>query len=45
VHRGRGLAAARAEVTNADGKLIALASNATLIRPNRRADLSDINVN
>ena len=41
VHRGRGVAAARAELTNQAGKLLALASGSSVILPNRRADLSD----
>jgi uncharacterized protein (TIGR00369 family) len=41
IHRGRSLAVARAEVTNQDGKLVALASGSALILPGRRADLSD----
>jgi uncharacterized protein (TIGR00369 family) len=42
VHRGRGLAATRAEVTDSRGKLVALASGATLILPGRRADLDGL---
>jgi uncharacterized protein (TIGR00369 family) len=41
VHRGRGLAVARAEVTNEDGKLVALGGASALILPGRRADLTD----
>jgi len=41
VHRGRGVAAARAEVTNEQGKLVALASGSAVILPGRRADLDD----
>jgi uncharacterized protein (TIGR00369 family) len=41
VHRGRGLAVSRAEVTNEDGKLVALGNASALILPDRRADLSD----
>lgn len=41
VHRGRSLAVSRAEVENADGKLVALANASALILPGRRADLSD----
>lgn len=41
VHRGRGLAAARADVTTQDGKLVALASGSAVILPGRRADLAD----
>jgi uncharacterized protein (TIGR00369 family) len=41
VHRGRGVAVARAEVTNDDGKLVALATGSAMILPGRRADLSD----
>ena len=39
VHRGRGLAAARAEVTNEAGKLVALAGASALIQPGRPAVL------
>jgi uncharacterized protein (TIGR00369 family) len=41
VHRGRGVAAARAEISNQDGKLLALASGSAVIVPGRRADLAD----
>jgi uncharacterized protein (TIGR00369 family) len=41
VHRGRGLASARAEVTNSEAKLLALANASALVLPGRRADLSD----
>jgi uncharacterized protein (TIGR00369 family) len=41
VHRGRGLAVARAEVSNADQKLVALANASAMILPGRRADLAD----
>jgi uncharacterized protein (TIGR00369 family) len=41
VHRGRSLAVSRAEVSSADGKLVALANASALILPGRRADLSD----
>lgn len=41
VHRGRGMAASRAEVTNEQGKTLALASASAVILPGRRADLSD----
>jgi len=41
VHRGRGMAASRAEVTNEQGKLLALASASAVILPGRRADLGD----
>jgi uncharacterized protein (TIGR00369 family) len=41
-HRGRGMAATRAEVINRDGKLVALASGATVILPGRRADLDEL---
>ena len=41
VHRGRGIAATRAEVTNEEGKLLALASASAVILPSRRADLDD----
>jgi uncharacterized protein (TIGR00369 family) len=40
-HRGRGVAAARVEITNQDGKLLALASGSAIILPGRRADLTD----
>jgi len=39
LHRGRGFAAARAELTNEQGKLVALASGGVVILPGRRADL------
>src|SRR5215471_6277669 len=35
------MAAARAEVTNQDGKLVALANASALVLPGRRADLTD----
>jgi acyl-coenzyme A thioesterase PaaI-like protein len=41
VHRGRGLAYARAEVTDSEARLLALADASALILPGRRADLSD----
>ena len=41
VHRGRGLACARAEVTDSEARLLALADASALILPGRRADLSD----
>jgi uncharacterized protein (TIGR00369 family) len=41
VHRGRGIAAARAEIMNRDGKLVALGNGSAVILPGRRADLSD----
>ena len=41
VHRGRGVAVARADVVNADGKLVALATGSAVILPGRRADLTD----
>jgi uncharacterized protein (TIGR00369 family) len=41
VHRGRGLAVARSDVTNEDGKLVAIANASALILPGRRADLAD----
>lgn len=41
VHRGRGLACARAEVTSGEAKLLALANASALVLPGRRADLSD----
>jgi uncharacterized protein (TIGR00369 family) len=39
VHRGRSFAAARAEVTNEAGKLVALASASAMTLPSRRANL------
>ena len=39
VHRGRSFAAARAELTNEHGKLVALAGAGVVILPGRRADL------
>ena len=41
VHRGRSFAAARADVTNEAGKLVALASGSAVILPGRRADLAN----
>jgi len=41
VHRARGLACARAEVTSSETKLLALANASALVLPGRRADLSD----
>jgi uncharacterized protein (TIGR00369 family) len=41
LHRGRALAVSRAEVTNEQGKLVALASGGAVILPGRRADLAD----
>jgi acyl-coenzyme A thioesterase PaaI-like protein len=41
VHRGRSLAISRTEVTNEDGKLVAIGNASALILPGRRADLSD----
>jgi uncharacterized protein (TIGR00369 family) len=41
VHRGRGMAIARAEITNQDGKLLALGNGSAVVLPGRRADLSD----
>ena len=41
VHRGRGMAASRAEVTNEQGKLVAIASASAVLLPGRRADLRD----
>ena len=41
VHRGRGRACARAEVTDSEARLVALADASALILPGRRADLSD----
>ena len=41
VHRGRTVAVAQAAVTNADGKLVALATGSALLLPGRRADLRD----
>jgi len=40
VHRGRSLVAARAEVLNEEGKLLALASASGLVLAGRRADLA-----
>ena len=42
VHRGRTVAASRAEVTNAGGKLVATATGSAVILPGRRADLRDV---
>ena len=43
VHRGRGVAATRAEITNEQNKLVALASESAMILPGRRAaDLGDV---
>lgn len=42
VHRGRGMAAARAEVTNEAGKLVALAGASALIQPGRPAVLRGV---
>lgn len=41
VHRGRGLVISRAEVTNEDGKLVAIGTASALVLAGRRADLSD----
>ena len=41
IHRGRGVAVMRAEVTNEDGKLVALTTGSAIVLPERRADLSD----
>ncbi len=41
VHRGRRIAVTRAEVTNEERKLLALASSSAVILPGRRADLAD----
>lgn len=41
-HRGRTVAVARGEVTNADGKLVATATGSAVILPGRRADLRDM---
>ena len=41
VHRGRGVAVARGEVLNADGKLVALTTGSAVVLPGRRADLTD----
>ncbi len=41
LHRGRGVAVGRVEVTNADGKLVALSTGSAMILPGRRADLTD----
>lgn len=42
VHRGRTTAVTRADVTNADGKLVATATGSSLILPGRRPDLRDL---
>ena len=42
VHRGRTMAVARADVVNADGKLVATATGSAVILPGRRADLRDL---
>ena len=42
VHRGRTFAVARADVVNADGKLVATATGSVLILPGRRHDLRDL---
>ena len=41
VHRGRGVAIARADVTRSDGKLVATATGSAIILPGRRVDLAD----
>ena len=41
IHRGRSLAVVRGEVSNAEGKLVALAGASAMILPGRRADLGD----
>jgi uncharacterized protein (TIGR00369 family) len=41
VHRGRGVAFARAELVNDQQKLVALASGSAVILPGKRADLGD----
>ena len=41
-HRGRTVAVSRAEVVNADGKLVATATGSAVILPGRRADLRDL---
>jgi len=42
VSRGRTVATTRAEVTNADGKLVATATGAAVILPGRRPDLREL---
>jgi uncharacterized protein (TIGR00369 family) len=42
VHRGRTMAVANADVTNADGKTVALATGSALILPGRPASLTDL---
>jgi uncharacterized protein (TIGR00369 family) len=42
VHRGRTLAITRADVTNADGKPVALATGSSIYLPNRRASLGEL---
>ena len=41
LHRGRSFSAARAEVTNSQDKLVALAGASAVILPGRRPDLRD----
>jgi uncharacterized protein (TIGR00369 family) len=41
VHRGRNVAHARAELTNTEGKLVAVANGSAMVLPDRRADLAD----
>lgn len=42
VHRGRTVAVTRADVANAEGKLVATATGSAVILPGRRADLRDL---
>jgi uncharacterized protein (TIGR00369 family) len=42
VHRGRSVAVARADVRDAQGKLVAIATGSAVILPGRRADLRDV---
>ena len=41
VHRGRSLVIANAEVVNAEGRRVALATGSTLLLPGHRASLDD----
>ncbi len=42
VHRGRTLAITRAEVSNADGKAVVLATGSSMYLPGRPASLGDV---
>jgi uncharacterized protein (TIGR00369 family) len=42
VHAGRTLVVTRAEIDNADGKLVALATGSSIYLPNRPAALGDL---